>query len=348
MHNDEAGPTQTRRTGRLKPLEWLSLVGYPLGGFFTIAVAFVEHAYRPEGRPALIATGIGLVGLGLAVGVRGRETPAQTMVQSLFSMIVITVCGYYAVSPILAMSSAAALGVTTLGIAIRCDPRPTLVLVALSPIAGVLTISRTGIEGWGFVSASCLIATVAVCPAIITTYYRRNLEIALDKLERLASTDGLTGLTNRHGMLNLVPLLFAEAERSRRRVGVLMADVDHFKKFNDAFGHQAGDEALKAVARIIRASVRQTDIVARYGGEEMCVVAAFGADDDFEIFAERIRKDVEASEDCGVTLSIGGYICHPSWDVPYSELLTSMVGKADEQLYAAKHGGRNAVHLAAA
>jgi diguanylate cyclase (GGDEF)-like protein len=171
------------------------------------------------------------------------------------------------------------------------------------------------------------------------------LEDALDRVKLLATTDVLTGLSNRRGLLDLVPMLFAQAERSGQLVGVLMADVDHFKQFNDRFGHLAGDEALRRVAGIIRGTVRQTDIVARFGGEEMCVVTSFESSADFEMLGERIRKNVEASKESGVTLSVGGYVCRPATNVPAAELFWSMVGLADERLYEAKGAGRNVTRI---
>jgi diguanylate cyclase (GGDEF)-like protein len=338
-------PDAARDGGRLTPLERLSTVRFIVGGLLTIYTAYQEQFYRPEGRPGLVTAGIALIIFGLVVAVRGRESTSHTVVQNLFAMALIGYTGVLAVSPILAVVSAASLGIVTLSIAVQCSTRQTLFLVALSPIAGVVAISRTGVSGAAFVALSMVVITTTIIPALITLHYRRQLKEALDQLQLQAVTDGLTGLTNRHGMLDMVPLLFAEAERNGRLIAVLMADVDHFKQFNDRLGHLAGDEALRAVAKVIRSTVRQTDIVARFGGEEMCVVAAFDEDDDVHMFAERIRKNVEASDDCGVTLSIGGYTCRPTRDVPYSEQFLSMVGKADEQLYAAKHGGRNAVHL---
>jgi diguanylate cyclase (GGDEF)-like protein len=161
-----------------------------------------------------------------------------------------------------------------------------------------------------------------------------------EDLERLSTSDALTGLYNRR---YLTQRLSEELVRSYRHKGaftVLMADVDEFKKYNDAFGHPAGDEVLKKVASILLGSTRSVDCTARYGGEEFAVLlTGTGAELASEV-AERIRARVEAQEFAGrkITLSIG-IAEFPENGQTADEVISS----ADEALYAAKRAGRNRV-----
>jgi diguanylate cyclase (GGDEF)-like protein len=161
-----------------------------------------------------------------------------------------------------------------------------------------------------------------------------------EDLERLSTSDALTGLYNRR---YLTQRLSEELVRSYRHKGsftVLMADVDEFKEYNDAFGHPAGDEVLKKVAGILLSSTRSVDCTARYGGEEFAVLLTGTASDVATEVAERIRARVEAQDFAGrkITLSIG-IAEFPANGQTADEVISS----ADEALYAAKRSGRNRV-----
>ena len=161
-----------------------------------------------------------------------------------------------------------------------------------------------------------------------------------EELERLSTSDALTGLYNRR---YLTQRLSEELVRSYRHKGsftVLMADVDEFKKYNDAFGHPAGDEVLKKVASILLSSTRAVDCTARYGGEEFAVLLTGTGGDVASEVAERIRARVETQEFAGrrITLSIG-MAEFPANGQTADEVISS----ADEALYAAKRSGRNRV-----
>lgn len=161
-----------------------------------------------------------------------------------------------------------------------------------------------------------------------------------EDLERLSVTDGLTGLTNHRALMQR---LHEEALRSRRNkhpFAVIMTDVDHFKQYNDEFGHPQGDIVLKHVAHILQQSTRTVDCVARYGGEEFAVLLPETSIAGALEVAERIRAKVEASEfpGRGVTLSIGVAEFPRHDDDPQG-----VIAVADAALYVAKRGGRNQV-----
>jgi len=166
-----------------------------------------------------------------------------------------------------------------------------------------------------------------------------------EELERLSVTDQLTGLYNRRRMLEV---LENEVHRSRRlghRFSVLMMDVDHFKKFNDSFGHQAGDRVLAGVADVLRDTTREIDTPARYGGEEFLVVLPEAGVEAAVEVAERIRSTLAARifEGRRVTLSVGvaEFPTHGEDD-------QRLVAAADDALYGAKEEGRNRVKRAGA
>ncbi|HEX7417318.1 MAG TPA: diguanylate cyclase, partial [Steroidobacteraceae bacterium] len=176
----------------------------------------------------------------------------------------------------------------------------------------------------------------------------RELAQANRELLRLSRVDPLTGLANRRGFVDFVAVAWRLGLREQLPIAFVMLDVDHFKAFNDTYGHQAGDECLRRVAEAIHgAAGRPLDLVARYGGEEFAFVLTDAPADGVEFVGECIRASVEALaiEHSGsataavVTVSVGVSVIVPT------ETYTSEVGVqlADRALYAAKRAGRNRV-----
>lgn len=160
------------------------------------------------------------------------------------------------------------------------------------------------------------------------------------ELERLSVTDALTGLYNRRHLMGTLANEVQRSRRLRRTFSVLMADVDHFKPYNDANGHLAGDAALVKVAEILRKATRGVDSVARYGGEEFLVMLLEAPMATAAIVGERMRARVasEPFEGGKVTMSIG-IAEYPSHGDTPEELIAS----ADAAMYKAKSQGRNRV-----
>jgi diguanylate cyclase (GGDEF)-like protein len=159
-----------------------------------------------------------------------------------------------------------------------------------------------------------------------------------EELERLSTTDSLTGLDNHRELMQRLDHEEARCKRERRSFSVLVGDVDHFKQYNDAFGHPAGDEVLKAISEIMREAARPVDCVARYGGEEFVVMMPDTGPTDALELAEHIRARVAAKKFTGrkMTLSIG--VATFPEDADTAEGLISV---ADEALYQAKREGRD-------
>ena len=168
----------------------------------------------------------------------------------------------------------------------------------------------------------------------------------LTVLEHQCMTDGLTGIFNRRYFDQQIRAELQRAWRQKQPMSLMLIDIDFFKQFNDNFGHQAGDEVLVRVCRLIRELSRSNDVVARYGGEEIAVIAP-GANMDAALKqAERLREmiadtlfDLGRGEPQCVTVSIGITQAHKL----DSGLPESMIARADKALYLAKEAGRNCV-----
>ena len=161
-------------------------------------------------------------------------------------------------------------------------------------------------------------------------------------VEEQATTDGLTGLVNHRTFQERFASMLGRAERHRFPVSMILTDIDHFKKINDSYGHPTGDEVLRRVAAILGASARKIDIVARYGGEEFAIVLEATDRVGARNLAERIRVEVSQQQ---FQSSKGPFQATMSLGVAsYPEDATAkadIISRADQALYAAKHGGRN-------
>ena len=162
------------------------------------------------------------------------------------------------------------------------------------------------------------------------------------EIERMAITDGLTGLFNHRNFQEKLAAEFRRLERFSAPLSLLLIDIDFFKKINDSYGHPAGDEVLRGVARVIRETVRSVDIPARYGGEEFAALLPGTNHEGALKMAERLRESIEKTrfpfegKELRVTVSIGA-ATSPHDAVAKEEL----VEKTDKALYYAKRNGRN-------
>ena len=165
---------------------------------------------------------------------------------------------------------------------------------------------------------------------------------------RLANTDGLTGLYNHRFLQQCLAREIDRAERYGRPLSLVMVDIDHFKQFNDRFGHLAGDEALVAITETLVNVSRASDIVARYGGEEFVMVLPETSHEKAQLVAERARQCAERL-DLEVCRGEPGYPLTVSCGVAgrrVGETREALIGEADAALYEAKRAGRNCVRVA--
>ena len=167
-----------------------------------------------------------------------------------------------------------------------------------------------------------------------------------EKGKDLATRDGLTGLMNHRSLQEALRTEKVRADRKKYNIGVLMMDIDHFKRVNDTYGHPVGDEVIKGIAVAISGEIRkEIDVVARYGGEEFVVALVDTTPEGMIETAERIRKavsklefNVHLTDPLRVTVSIGAFLVSPD----FSDMKKA-VNNADQALYKAKAGGRNQV-----
>ena len=173
---------------------------------------------------------------------------------------------------------------------------------------------------------------------------KRQLESANTKLQELALRDGLTGLLNRRYWESCLEREFARHQRYDNPVSLVIFDIDHFKRVNDTYGHQTGDEVIRETARITSQLVRETDFAGRYGGEEFVVLLPGTTLDGAAQFAERLRSTIERQQ-----LDYQGSPLTFTVSLGVATLADDMAGykalleRADKALCQSKEGGRNQV-----
>lgn len=186
----------------------------------------------------------------------------------------------------------------------------------------------------------------------ILSIFAKQVGISLERarlfqeVQSLALTDPLTGLQNRRSVYELGRIEFSRAQRLERPFSCMMLDIDHFKKINDTYGHQTGDQVLQEFARRCQTSIREIDLVGRYGGEEFIILLPETDRDTAVQVAERFRLSTTelpfkvAGGELNVTVSIGVAMKDEN-----TTHLEALVARADQALYIAKHKGRNRVAI---
>jgi diguanylate cyclase (GGDEF)-like protein len=231
--------------------------------------------------------------------------------------------------------------------------RQALVTCAITLIAFVVAAVAVGLPDLMIVKSMVVLTLTAIIGAIVyrdveQSYRLTFLEGAL--IKQLVARDGLSGLMNRRAFDEHLLRVWQHALRDQRTIAIVMIDVDHFKRYNDTFGHQAGDVALRRVADVIGGFARRPlDLAARYGGEEFAVILYDLAPSHVQDMAERLRQRVQnlqisphkdgIAAQPDVTVSVGVGVAEPT----IGRTPQGAVQLADEALYEAKHAGRNCV-----
>ncbi|NQT47077.1 MAG: diguanylate cyclase [Candidatus Omnitrophica bacterium] len=183
---------------------------------------------------------------------------------------------------------------------------------------------------------------------IVTSFYKyASLVIESMVLRREASTDGLTGLAVYRHFEERLRDEFERAKRHNVPLALIICDIDHFKKFNDTYGHESGNIVLKGVASILKDSSRTIDIVARYGGEEFCAILPLTTEEGAGVYAEKLRGTIEEHQ-----FSLGNKLVKVTISLGVAALPTQninthkdLISSADIALYSAKDSGRNRVRV---
>ncbi|MFC1750578.1 diguanylate cyclase [Pseudomonadota bacterium] len=185
--------------------------------------------------------------------------------------------------------------------------------------------------------------------AVIRFFQTKILQAERQIIE-LANLDGLTGLCCRRTLVNKIEHEVKRCKRYRHELGLIMIDLDHFKKINDKFGHQTGDDVLVKVAAVLRENTRSTDCAARYGGEELAIVLPEANIASTTKLAEKLCELIrlvsikKGQEELNVTASFGvSSVTHEALENSAVDIIETLVKTADEALYRAKEGGRNQV-----
>jgi diguanylate cyclase (GGDEF)-like protein len=302
--------------------------------------------FRPDRTWWVLACALSFVGFGIAAAILRRTGARMVLARCIEALVMI---------PVLGSSS------DNVGMVLCCAVTGPLVLVSAATIldgsrvavlAGLFLVSVTLVQVLLGVPLAIAVmcgggATVlSALPALVVLRYRRSLSKAVSAAEFLSRTDPLTGLLNRAGMDQEMPGLLERAAWSGAGLGVLLVDVDQFKRVNDTYGHAIGDEVLRRVAAAVRDAVRDDDVVTRLGGEEICVVGVYRTPADVAQAGERVRVAVETMPGTPqVTVSIGGAGSPVPAGRADVELVTSLLQRADELMYEVKQSGRNAVRV---
>jgi len=232
------------------------------------------------------------------------------------------------------------------------------ILVTLAPTTILLFMSKE--PGHQLLASAVLIMafTLLLVSGYIYSllFELQNAQIAL---QALADTDQLTGIANRRHFDRKFKVEWRRSMREQTPISLILIDVDYFKKYNDTYGHQAGDRCLQQIAMALESiSHRPADLASRYGGEEFSVLLPITSQENAAMLAERLRKKIEAlkiehktSELGIVTISVGVSSCQPVWDfsgnTPDEEQKVTfpamLLTAADNALYVAKEAGRNQV-----
>jgi diguanylate cyclase (GGDEF)-like protein len=224
--------------------------------------------------------------------------------------------------------------------------RGNLIILSLLMAAGLLNLLDSNVATYLSFAIVCANA-IGIAGAYALEHANRTSFLERRLLVEIAELDGLTRLLNRQTFETRVHAAWRSAMSERRAVTVIMIDVDHFKLYNDNYGHQAGDECLRKVAAAVRSAVqmRPGDFVARYGGEEIIAVLSDRSTDDAKEIAQRIVREVAALDiphassmnGACVSVSVGAATQLP----PITSSYDAIVRLADGALYTAKRQGRN-------
>lgn len=227
-----------------------------------------------------------------------------------------------------------------------CSSVAAASVISILAVVGYLILSAMVMQYgnvWIWTVLPVLMTVIAIIAVYITKYILKSRDFELTY--KLATTDGLTDLYNHRFFQEQMKLCIDDCRRYNRNFSLIMIDIDFFKKFNDTYGHQAGDAVLRGVAHTLKRSVRSSDIVCRYGGEEMAIILKDTGFEEAKTIADKICKTIAAkpfkiaaNTEKQVTISLG-VSTYPMCGLETQE----MIEFADKGLYAAKENGRNQV-----
>ncbi len=234
---------------------------------------------------------------------------------------------------------------------LRGDPKtsrvPIILISALSDTQHIVEGLELGANDYVTKPIVMPILTARMEALLRSSELVRRLEVQTELLSKLAAFDDLTGVYNRRSMFHHLEAELSRCRRYGRSLGILMVDIDHFKRVNDEHGHLVGDQALRWVATTLQNELRSMDFLCRYGGEEFCAILPETNRPGVARAGERLRSAIErtlfAQDDVKLSLSIslGG----ASWAAEESNDIPDLLARADAALLEAKRNGRNQVRV---
>jgi diguanylate cyclase (GGDEF)-like protein len=235
---------------------------------------------------------------------------------------------------------------------LRADPKtarmPIILISALSDTQHIVEGLALGANDYVTKPIVMPILTARMEALLRSSELVRRLEVQTELLSKLAAFDDLTGVYNRRSMFHHLEAELSRCRRYGRSLGVLMVDIDHFKRVNDEHGHRTGDQALRWVATTLQNELRSMDFLCRYGGEEFCAILPETNRAGVARAGERLRSAVERNlfEQDGVQMSLTISLGGASWAAEESTEFPDLLAHADAALLEAKRGGRNQVRIA--
>ncbi|UCH10988.1 MAG: diguanylate cyclase [Fidelibacterota bacterium] len=223
-------------------------------------------------------------------------------------------------------------------------PMRTIMILYFVVLAGLLSLPVFIPElAYKYTLTAFIMVLISIAIILIGKHHRNNLEADRQRdLQELATLDPLTALFNRRRFSEFLQHEIERAKRYSANLSVIMFDIDHFKKINDTFGHQEGDGVLKAFSRRIKSIIRESDLVARWGGEEFMILAVNTDAKNAEAIAEKIRSDIETQEFLNKTqFTVSAGVAQ----FRITDTAESLIERVDQALYTAKNGGRNQVRV---
>ena len=217
-------------------------------------------------------------------------------------------------------------------------------IVTISFVLIIFNVTLSNIIGISNFYANLFILTISFFGLLYTINETKKNNVLINKLSNEAMHDGMTGLLNHKFFEKRLKEEIERSERYEQNFSLLFLDLDKFKRINDTYGHQFGDYVLKQTSKIIQKSVRNIDVVSRYGGEEFSVILVNANRLDAQKTAERIRKEIELNEFIDgsikekLTISIGIGI-YPA----DANNFNGIISFSDRKMYKAKNDGRNCI-----
>ena len=234
---------------------------------------------------------------------------------------------------------------------LRADPRtsrvPIILISALSDTQHIVEGLELGANDYVTKPIVMPILTARMEALLRSSELVRRLEVQTELLSKLAAFDDLTGVYNRRSMFHHLEAELSRCRRYGRSLGVLMVDIDHFKRVNDEYGHLVGDQALRWVATTLQNELRSMDFLCRYGGEEFCAILPETNRPGVLRAGERLRSAIERTlfSQSDVQLSLSISVGGASWSSEESAEFPDLMGRADAALLEAKRNGRNQVRV---